>query len=411
MQRLYVFVPMRLFAALKHRPFALLWTGQTISRLGDRLQYIALTWYLVEKTGSAAAISKLLIFAFVPNLIFLLIGGVAVDRLPRVRVMLLSDVFRGLLIGAIALLAFANRLEIWHLYVVAVTFGFVDAFFQPAYVAAVPELTPPNMLPSANSLTALSGRATGIVGPAVGALLIKLGGTSTAFALDALSFFISAVCLLPLPRLGPAPATERRHGALADVRAGLSTVWASPWLWITIVLFSLVNVTQAGPLGIALPLLVKQTLRADVDALGWLSSLMAIGSVLTAVWMGRLEKLRHRGLLAYGGSLLSGLMTLVIGLSVGLPGMLAAAFVIGAGMTVFSLIWTNTLQEMVPRDLLGRVSSVDQLGSFVLLPAGYAAAGWLTDRLGPPLVFVIGGGLTVLLLSLGLLHPAIRKLD
>ncbi|MDP9312491.1 MAG: MFS transporter [Chloroflexota bacterium] len=403
---------MRLFRALLHRPFALLWTGQIISRVGDTLHHIALTWFLVETTGSAAAISTLFIALFLPNIIFLLIGGVAVDRFPRIQVMLVSDLLRGALVGVIAALAYAGELEVWHLYGMAIVFGFVDAFFQPAYTAAVPDLTPSDLLPSANSLTALSGRATSVVGPAVGALLVKIGGTSFAFAIDALSFVLSALCLLPLSRLLPRRArTGESPTVLAEVRAGISTVLGSPWLWVTIAIFSLVNVTQSGPLAIALPLLIKETLRADVDALGLFSSMSALGSVLMALWLGRAAKLRHRGLLAYGATIIGGLMTSVIGLPVGLPGIVAAAFVIGATITLFTLIWVNTLQEFVPRELLGRVSSVDQLGSFALLPIGYAATGWATEVLGPAMVFVIGGSCTAISIGLGLLHPAVRQLD
>ena len=375
------------FRSLRHRPFALLWTGQTISRIGDSLQTLALTWFLVERTGSAAAISGLFVALFVPNLIFLLLGGVAVDRLPRIGVMLVSDLLRGLLVGLIAALAYVGRLEVWHLYAMAIVFGFVDAFFQPAYVAALPDLTPPALLPSANALTSLGGRTVAIAGPAIAALLIGFGGTSFAFAIDALSFLVSAACLVPLLR-----STERAvpaapgGGMLGEIGAGLRAVWAQPWLWITIAIFSLVNVTQGGPLAVALPLLIKNTLRSGVDLLGLFSSLSALGAVLTALWLGRATAIRHRGALAYGGALLSGVMTLVIGLPVGVLGLLAAGFLIGAGITLFGLIWTNTLQELVPRALLGRVSSVDQLGSFVLLPVGYALTGWATDHLGPALV-------------------------
>lgn len=403
---------MNILRSLRHRPFALLWTGQSISRVGDNLHHIAITWFLVETTGSAAAISTLFIALFLPNIIFLLIGGVAVDRFPRIHVMIASDLVRDALVGIIAALAYARALEVWHLYGMAIVFGFVDAFFQPAYVAAVPDLTPNDLLPSANSLTALSGRAISIVGPAIGALLVKVGGTSFAFAIDALSFVISALCLVPL--LGLLPRLTRTSDSptmLAEVRTGISMVLGSPWLWVTIAIFSLVNVTQSGPLTIALPLLIKETLRADVDALGLFASMSALGSVLTALWLGRATKLRHRGLLAYGATLVGGLMTIVIGLPVGLPGIVTAAFVIGATITTFGLIWVNTLQELVPRDLLGRVSSVDQLGSFALLPVGYALTGWAVDLLGPATVFIVGGILTTFIIGLGLLHPAIRQLD
>jgi DHA3 family tetracycline resistance protein-like MFS transporter len=104
-------------------------------------------------------------------------------------------------------------------------------------------------------------------------------------------------------------------------------------------------------------------------------------------------------------------MTATIGFHLGLTGLLIAGFVIGASITVFGLIWINTLQELVPPELLGRVSSVDQLGSFALLPLGFALTGWATDLVGPSVVFVAGGLLTATIIGLGLLHPAIRRLD
>src|SRR5829696_4374518 len=192
---------MSLFLALKHRPFALLWSGQTISRLGDSLYRIALAWWVLEKTGSATAMGTVLICSFAPMLIFLLLGGVAVDRFPRVQIMLASDLLRGLVALTVALLAAGQVLEIWHIYVASIVFGFVDAFFEPAYVATVPEITPPEALPSANSLTGLSRQITGIIGPSAGAVIVGLGGTPAAFAIDGLSFFLSAACLLFIPRL------------------------------------------------------------------------------------------------------------------------------------------------------------------------------------------------------------------
>ena len=106
---------MTLLKSLTVRPFALLWSGQQLSALGDSIYRVALAWWVLEKTGSATAMSTIFIFASAPMLVFLLIGGVAVDRYPRARVMLLSDVLRGLLSGIIAALAFTDRLEIWHI--------------------------------------------------------------------------------------------------------------------------------------------------------------------------------------------------------------------------------------------------------------------------------------------------------
>lgn len=112
-----------------------------------------------EKTGSAVAMGAVLIFALSPMLLFLLLGGVAVDRFPRIRLMLASDLLRGGVVALVAALAFSDRLALWHIYLASLIFGFVDAFFQPAYVATVPDLTPEAAWPSANSLTSSAGRS------------------------------------------------------------------------------------------------------------------------------------------------------------------------------------------------------------------------------------------------------------
>jgi DHA3 family tetracycline resistance protein-like MFS transporter len=399
--------------ALRQRSFAWLWTGQAISRLGDSIHRVALSWWVLEQTGSAAVMGTVLIFSFTPMLLFLLIGGVAGDRLPRVRLMLGSDLLRGGVVALVAALAATHTLQIWHLYVASMVFGLLDAFFQPAYTALVPEITPAPLLPSANSLTSLSGQLSNIAGPAIGAGIVAAGGTALAFAVDSLSFFLSAACLIPLIGLpqAPAPAGHGARHMLRDLREGVRAVLAAPWLWITIALAALFNITQGGPFAVALPFLVKDSLHSDVGVLGLLYSMTSVGAVLSAIWLGRARRIRRRGLLAYLGLLAGGLSTLMLGLPVPLPAVAGVILVNGAAVTVFGLIWTNTLQELVPRALLGRVASIDMLGSFALLPIGYGIAGWATDLLGPALVFITGGALTCLLVLIGLAHPGIRDLD
>jgi MFS family permease len=419
---------MNLFRSLSHRPFALLWTGQTVSRLGDSLYRIAMAWWVLQKTGSAAAMGTILIFSSVPMLIFLLVGGVFTDRLPRLKVMWVSDLLSGTVVAVVALLSFSGTLEVWHIYIASIIFGLVEAFFFPAYTATVPDITPRELLPSANSLTSLSQRGMSILGPAIGASIIALGGPPFAFGLDALSFFISAACVLPLLRANPAPAQQtppaqpaENPGAqpvaqglgsvFTDMREGYLAVIASPWLWITIAIFSLVNAASSGPMSVALPFLVKQTLGAGVETLGLFTSVDSVGFVLGALWLGRYTRIRRRGPLSYGATLLAGLTVACFGLTTSIPVLAVAAFLNGFFMAIFGLIWTNSLQELVPSRLLGRVSSIDALGSFVLLPIGFGIAGWATDLVGAPLVFAIGGGVTALLILLGLMHPAIRGLD
>jgi len=415
---------MNVLRSLKHRPFALLWTGQTISRLGDSLYRIALAWWVLEKTGSAVAMGTVLVFSQIPMLLFLLIGGVVVDRLPRLRVMFLSDLLSGLVITFVAVFSSLDLLQIWHIYIASMIFGFVEAFFFPAYQAAVPQITPHEMLTSANSLNGLSQRVTGIVGPALGAALVAAGGTSLTFGLDALSFFISALCVFfmfrsNLQRVQSPPDAGRTERSLrdmlkqgfTDLQDGFKLVVRIPWIWITILIFGFINITEASPRAVAMPFLIKEDLGADVELLGLFGSAASLGFVVGMIWLGQYARLPRRGLLGYLSVIVTGAALLPFAFKLPVPILAASMFIGGLSTSVFSLIWTHTLQEMVPGELLGRVYSIDALGSFVLLPIGFSIAGWATELVGAPTVFLVGGLGTITLAALGIFHPAIRNLN
>ncbi|MHB8597790.1 MAG: MFS transporter [Ktedonobacteraceae bacterium] len=403
---------MTIFRAFSNRSFALLWSGQVISHVGDSLYTIALAWLVLQKTGSATAMGVVLICSTLPFLLFLLFGGVAGDRLPRLRLMLGSDLLRAGVVMLVAFLSYQQWLQLWQIFALSVLFGVVDAFFSPASAALLPDLVPAEMLPSANSLSSISAQGAQFIGSAIGAVMIALGGTSLAFALDGVSFIISAVCVVALPQMESLPdAAEKEVGVVQDIREGITTVVDSPWLWLTLVIASVSTIFLVGPSEAALPLLVKERFGDQVGLFALFTTLSALGSIGAAFWLGHFKRLRRRGLITYGAWLLASLMLLAMGLPIGVVGVSVAFFIQGAALTSLGLAWMNTLQEFVPSDLLGRVVSIDLLVSTGLLPIGYGLAGIAADRLGVSLVFVLGGAVAALVIALGLLHPAIRAVD
>ncbi len=400
------------FRALSNRSFALLWSGQTISRLGDSVYTIALAWWVLQQTGSATAMGAVLICSTIPMLFFLLFGGVAVDRFPRVRLMLASDLLRAALVTLIALLAVEQWLALWQIFIASALFGVVEAFFYPAYAAVIPEIMPTEFLPSANSLRSISGQAALLIGPAIAATIIAFSGVKLAFALDGLSFLLSAACLLALPKAPKSGLSiESDTGVLHDIRQGIGVVLHTPWLWMTLVVACASTLFLAGPAEAALPLLVKQRFGEQVGLYALLTSLAALGSLGAALWVGRFKRLRRRGLLIYGAWMTAGLMLLAMGLPLPAVGVSVAFFVQGAALETLGLAWANTLQEFIPGDQLGRVSSIDMLVSSGLLPIGYGLAGVAADHFGASQVFVLGGAISAAIIAFGLLHPAIRALD
>lgn len=216
-------------------------------------------------------------------LVFALIGGITVDRFSRVQVMFVADILRFVLLTAMSLLSFGALLKLWHVYLASVVLGAVEAFFQPAYTAVVPDVIPREAWVSANSLTSLSKQLSKVVGPALSGAMVKLGSTSTAFAVNAGSFLVSAACLVPLLKLSGPAARAAGSSVIRDLKEGIGAVVGSPWVWITIVIASLCNITQGGPYIVGLPFLMKDHLHADAGSLGLVYSMFAVGSVVATL--------------------------------------------------------------------------------------------------------------------------------
>ncbi len=408
------------FSSLRQRSFRYLWIGQTISRFGDRIYEIALAWYILSRTHSPTAMGAVLIASFLPTIVLLLIGGVVADRLPRLAIMLASDLARGLLVLAMTILLWINLLSFWVILSIAFCFGVMDAFFGPAYSAVVPEIVPTSALASANALRVLSGRAMAILGPTLGAGLIAVGGTRMAFAVNSLTFFFSAICLtLAIARAASTswrPRTPERESRAMSITAFLHalheggvTVRTLPWIWITIILAGVANLFGSGAASVALPFYVEQTLHSPL-LYGWLTAATAAGSITAAIWYGG-RTWRHRGPLIYSFFMANFLVLSAIGAFPIPPVILGAMFLYGLCETMLGLAWMTALQEYVPNEQMGRVTSLDQFGSYVGIPLSYALGGVLTSFSGSSAVLLWSGLLATGTVSLGWLSRSVRQLD
>ena len=423
---------LRFARAFKSRPYTMLWIGQAISSMGNSVFSLALAWQVLLMTHSGTAMGIVLLAVSIPQLIFVLIGGVAADRLPRRMIILWSDGGRGLVVLLITILGVTGHLQFWHLVVEALIFGVVSGFFSPAIMSITPDLVEKEDLASANALKALSDNITRLLGPLLGAVLIALITPMGAFAANALSFFISVVFLvcvriperhlMPSPEasgeLGPAEKTSaRRRGirfVIADIGEGLGYVRGSRWLWVSILFFSIGNIGILAPLGVALPLLVSTVYGQGAWLLGLMSAGGAIGSMLALLLIGQAAKMKRRGLLAYLSMVPTCLGFIIFGLPfphVGAPVIAPLADVmVGFGIAYYNTIWFTIMQEMIPREKLGRVMSLDTLGSFAMAPAAQGLGGILTDLIGPAMVCILGGSLCLVTIVIPLFAREIREM-
>lgn len=430
--------------ALKSRPYAVVWIGQTISNLGDGIFIIALAWQILLMTHSGTAMGVVLIANTIPRLVFVLIGGVAADRLPRRLIILWSDGGRGVLVLLISVLGFMGLLQFWHLIVESLVFGVVDGFFNPAIMAITPDLVEKDDLASANALGALSGNLAQLLGPLLGAGLIALVNPMGAFAANALSYFISVAFLLSvrIPERHVTKTSEIARPAgedalegglveviqeenpakgwgfrsvMTDVQEGFVYVRGSRWLWVSILSMAIGNIGFMATLAVAMPKLVHDVYNQGAWLLGVISAGEAIGSILALLLIGQARRIKKRGLLAYLSLTLSCAGILIYGLP--FPPAAApfiaplAAMMVGFGLAYFNTIWFTILHETIPSEKLGRVISLDTLGSFAMIPIGEALGGIMTDRIGPAKVFVIFGLFNLANVLIPLFVREVRELE
>lgn len=389
-----------------------------MSILGDRVYSVALPFLLFELGGDAGQLGQLLATYIVPQMLFLLAGGVLVDRLPRKLTMIVSNLFHALLLGVVVLLFSGGDLALIHLYGLSALFGLASAFFMPATSSIVPQLVARESLTRANVSRALAGELAGVFGPLLGGLLVTLGGLTLALAFDAGTFVIGALCLLmvrpsPLPRSadvtdGDSQKENARY--LDDLREGFGYVMTSAWLWVTILIFSAVNIFLSGVITILLPLLAEARF-AGASSLGWLLAGVAGGATVSSLALNRVGEPHRCGLLAYVAVALSGLALVGLAFATTLTLGIVATIFGGASITVFGVIWETVMQGLVPVEVLGRVVSVDMLGSLALLPLGFLLTGYLAEVIPLGQVALWYGLLTIVLALAGLLVPAIRQLD
>jgi hypothetical protein len=360
------------------REFRLLFLGRTTSFVGNAFANVALAFAVLDLTGSRADLGYVLAARAVPQVLFLLAGGIWADRLPRHQVMVASNLASGLTQGAVAALLLSGHARIWQLAALAALNGTSSAFFFPASTGIVPQTVPRSMLQSANALLRLGLNSSFIGGAALGGLIVGATSPGIGIACDAASFLLAAAFIGAM-RI---PATLRMEGSsfVAELREGWREFSSRTWLWAIVAQFGVVNAVEQGAENVLGPAIAKAHFGG---ATGW-------GLILTAQSLGLiaggLVLLRFRPdrllLAATLGFLLTIPFLLVLSVPTALAGVVAGAALAGIGIEVFGILWDTTVQQEISQEKLSRVSAYDGLGSVALVPLGLAVAGPVAQAAG-----------------------------
>jgi len=390
---------------LRHRGFALLFAGQAISLLGDRLIMVAMPFAVLALPGGSASGVGLVLGANALGFgLFVLVGGVVADRLPRQLTMLASDLGRGVVQAASAVLLLSGNATVGWLALLQLLYGGAEAFFRPAVLGLVPQVVDPGEQQPANALLALSNNVAMVAGPVAAGLLVAWLGPGGAVAVDAGTFVVSAITLAVMR---PRPYTPTpSEGFRAEIAGGWREVRSRTWVWSTVGVFTAYSALVLPAIFVLGPK-VANDIRDGSTSWGLISTGFGAGAVIGSVIALR-WKPKHQGVVI-GIALLAGSMQGAI-CAAPFPTLVVALLEAGAGVGVSLCftIWDTALQQRIPEAAQARVSAFDHFGSVTLMPVGYALIGPAADHLG---VRATSVGATVLTAAACLaVLPVLRRL-
>jgi len=383
---------------LRLHDFRLIFTGESISLIGDQFHFIALAWLALQLTGSGVALGTVLMAAAIPRAVFMLLGGAMSDRVSPRSLMIISNALRAVVVAVVAFLVLTGNAELWQLYVLAVIFGVVDAFFHPALNTIVPMLVGDRLLPPANALVQVMQQLSGLIGPAVAGLVIAAINTGPAFAIDAASFVVATVCLL-FVQGGRRPAANvedgPREGVLANVGSGLAYAWRDPAVRAIVLLTTAFNFAFTGPVSVGLPYLAKERFGGGPAEFGLMLSMFGAGAVAGALLAGSLRHVPRLGLVVLCIAAGLGVGLALIGNAPTLWLAVAAILFIGLGAGFVNVRVIAWLQARTDEAFRGRVMSLVMLGGVGLAPFSLAIAGVIIDLGAVTLLFSVAGAMVV----------------
>jgi MFS family permease len=377
-------VQRRLPASLReHRNFRLLFWGQALSVLGDRITPVAIA-FAVLGLGSATDLGLVLAAGGIPFALFALAGGVWADRVGRRRVMLASDIVRAASQTVTAALLLTGTAEVWMLAVLAFVYGTAAAVFMPALIGLIPQTVSHSRLQEANGLLALTRSIASVGGPAVAGVIVVAAGSGEAIAVDAATFAVSALCLARMrPAAEPVPvpaAAAEPERFLAGLRDGWHEVRSRTWLMWGLIAMSVYHVFVLPAVFVLGPALADQQLDGASSWAAIVAS-FGIGGVLGNVVALRIP-LRRPVFIAALALVGASTQAAIIGSGLGTFGISALELLAGVCVALFFTLWDLSIQEQIPRHAVSRVSAYDFSVSMGLMPVGMAVCGPIADAVG-----------------------------
>jgi MFS family permease len=384
----------RAFRALRNYNYRLYWLGLLVSGTGGWMQNVAVAWSVLILTNSAIAVGAIGAIQFLPVLLGAPLAGAVVDRLPKRRLLIATQVGMLAIAVTLAVLAGSHRLQAWHLFVLVFLQGIGNVFDNPTRQSFLVEMVGRTDLPNAVALNSAQFQSARMLGPALAGVIIATVGTALCFVLNALSFvaFLSALALMRTDELRPSRRTAQRRSLFAEVAQAVAYVARTPRLRLPLALMAVIG-TFGFNINVLLPLLARNELGVGARGFGFLGSAMGFGSLLAALALAYVGR-ANRSLLL-GSSLVFAVLEVSLGASHNFT--LSAALLIVLGMA--GLGYAATTQSLVqlgaPDEMRGRIMSFYTLVFLGTSPIGNLFAGGIANRWGALTAFTVCGAISL----------------
>lgn len=384
-----------------------LWIGLSISYLGDQFTVIALLWFVLQLTGSSAAVGLVILCFDLPGVLTGAIVGHLLDRLQPRLVMGIDNLARAAIIGAIPALYAIGDLRFWHILVLASVAGCLSPATTAGVRAFMPRLVPDDELDRANTVTAASQQFSYLVGPMAGGFAVAAFGGPWALCLDSASFLLMGLLALTLPRITREPPAVAHasvgrwlgFGALLNLRYVCA-----------LTILSLVFFFSYGPLEAALPVYAKQSLHADAGGYGLLWTGFGVGAFAGVLILTRLARSWRPGIALPLIAVLWGVLLCPLFFIRRLPLAMLFLGLAGASWAPYTPMETTLLQRLVPAEMRGQVFGARHSLVVGASPLGAAFGGFLLQYLSAPVVIALSGAACIVAGLGGLVSPALRPL-
>ncbi|NMB19971.1 MAG: MFS transporter [Firmicutes bacterium] len=408
-----------------NRDFGLLFWGRLVSQVGDGVHYLALTWLVLDLTGSGTALGTMLFASSIPMVLLAPFTGVLADLWDRKTIVVSMDVIRGLIIVGLAFIYQSGHLTMSILYVATILSSLCGVLFGPAISATIPGLVKKDELVKANSLNNLSRAATMILGPVLGAFLLGTTGYFGAFFINGVAFLLSALSetfiRFPAVMRDEVPSQESSPAGqfFTSFKEGFIYIWESVGLRSLIFYATALNFLGAPLLNVVLPYFGKEVLRLEAQQYGVVQAMLPVGFLFGTLSVGYLTKKFRKESLLTSGITMQGLVVGLLGFfaipsvygSFGITSTIStlsgSLLLIGVMNTLVNVPFQVMLQETIPDGYRGRVYGlIDSIGQ-MLVPLSMALSGVLVDSFSASSLFVVGGLITA---ALGLRMAASPKI-